>query len=235
MKLSDSQKAQVVQHLFKGNKIEAIKYFRQISGYGLKESKDVIDMIDNSLRSGKNVSEIELQFEQSEYFENDSSNNDQSVEFTSSETYTENSSYQPKVLNQNEIIHITTLINNGKKIEAVKIIREKLGLGLKEAYELAKEYEKRNADNQSLNKIRKNEQKLKEKKHKEKKARKDAEKKGSVIRQERIFRDDIISEAKIPQKKKKSGLKKNSGCMLVWIALFTLGSIILYSGIQIFS
>jgi ribosomal protein L7/L12 len=47
----DADEQQVYNALFAGNKIEAIRIWRQISGNGLKESKDFIDALELDLRT----------------------------------------------------------------------------------------------------------------------------------------------------------------------------------------
>lgn len=48
--LSEEQKLQLSDILYSGSKIEAIKYYREISGLGLKESKEYIDSFNEQLR-----------------------------------------------------------------------------------------------------------------------------------------------------------------------------------------
>ena len=49
--LTDDQKQEILEYLVKGQKIEAIKVYREATGAGLKEAKDVIDAWDRKLRA----------------------------------------------------------------------------------------------------------------------------------------------------------------------------------------
>lgn len=48
--MSDEQAQQVQAAIFAGNKIEAIKAYRTITGKGLKESKDFVEALEAELR-----------------------------------------------------------------------------------------------------------------------------------------------------------------------------------------
>ena len=48
--LTDDQWSQVEAHLYDGRKIEAIKVYREATGAGLKESKDILDQHEAELR-----------------------------------------------------------------------------------------------------------------------------------------------------------------------------------------
>ncbi|MCO4781721.1 MAG: hypothetical protein KC646_05305 [Candidatus Cloacimonetes bacterium] len=48
--LSENQLLQLSEILYSGSKIEAIKYYRSISGQGLKESKEYIDTLYEQLQ-----------------------------------------------------------------------------------------------------------------------------------------------------------------------------------------
>lgn len=48
--LTPQQGQAIAEALYAGNKIAAIKQFREISGQGLKESKEVIDRLEHDLR-----------------------------------------------------------------------------------------------------------------------------------------------------------------------------------------
>ncbi len=49
-RLSDEQIAAIREALFRGNKILAIKLYREASGFGLAESKEFIDALEVRLR-----------------------------------------------------------------------------------------------------------------------------------------------------------------------------------------
>lgn len=89
-----------------GNKIEAIKLFRQLTGAGLKESKDVIDKLaEGDTGTAANYAATADQFE-----------------ITSDTTD-----------RAGQIEKIGRLLKAGNKIEAIKVYRQTFGVGLKEA------------------------------------------------------------------------------------------------------
>ncbi len=90
-----------------GQKIEAIKIFRQHTGMGLKESKDAVE----ALAAGLGV--------------------------TTTIRSTQSSQLSPEASSQ-----VMQLLRDNRKIEAIKLIREQTGLGLKEAKDIADALEK---------------------------------------------------------------------------------------------
>lgn len=48
--LTPEQREQIAAALYGGNKIAAIKQFREVSGLGLAESKEIIERLENELR-----------------------------------------------------------------------------------------------------------------------------------------------------------------------------------------
>lgn len=98
---------QLVEILRKGNKIEAIKLYREKTGLGLKEAKDAIEA----------------------YMANSSA--PLASPFGAGETATTPAAPTP----QHEDVRqrVATLLAEGNYIEAIKFYREKTGLGLKEA------------------------------------------------------------------------------------------------------
>ena len=48
----DIQKGSVQELILRGQKIQAIKLYREISGLGLKEAKEAVDQMEVSLRAG---------------------------------------------------------------------------------------------------------------------------------------------------------------------------------------
>ena len=48
----DIQKGTVQELILRGQKIQAIKLYREISGVGLKEAKEAVDQMEVSLRAG---------------------------------------------------------------------------------------------------------------------------------------------------------------------------------------
>jgi len=49
--LTPEQRQSFAEALYAGRKIEAIKQLREVSGLGLKESKDIIDKLETELRA----------------------------------------------------------------------------------------------------------------------------------------------------------------------------------------
>ena len=49
--LNDQQKEEILKYLVEGRKIPAIKAYREATGMGLKEAKDVIDEWERKLRA----------------------------------------------------------------------------------------------------------------------------------------------------------------------------------------
>lgn len=89
-----------------GNKIEAIKLFRQLTGAGLKEAKDVIDKLaEGDTGTAANYAAT------ADRFEITSDNADRA----------------------GQIEKIGQLLKTGNKIEAIKVYRQTFGVGLKEA------------------------------------------------------------------------------------------------------
>ncbi|MCO6043503.1 ribosomal protein L7/L12 [Aeoliella sp. ICT_H6.2] len=50
MSLTDEKRDQINEAIFRGQKIEAIKIYRESTGEGLKESKEFIETLTDSLR-----------------------------------------------------------------------------------------------------------------------------------------------------------------------------------------
>lgn len=90
-----------------GKKIEAIKKFRQLTGLGLKDSKDAVEQLERDIKAGRAPKTPTL------------------GELLAPET-------QPEI-NADVERQVRELLGQGRKIEAIKIYREATGLGLKEA------------------------------------------------------------------------------------------------------
>jgi len=107
----DHHKAYIRQLIYENNVLEAIKYIRELTGLGLKESKELCNIFLNDLSKldeysffSENTAEIE---EFSEY-ENAESGDD-------------------------IVENIKIMLQNGEKLLAVKFAKEVLNIGLKEA------------------------------------------------------------------------------------------------------
>lgn len=125
------QNKNVIKQLITGNEnIKAIKYIRQITGFGLKESKDIFD------RFYDNLSEIDsFEYEQTE-------------EETAFEENISANGLKNNPLDENEINFIRTLLQKGQKLNAVKYVKDRLGAGLKEAKEFVDNFEATHQENE---------------------------------------------------------------------------------------
>jgi len=143
--LSDER---IQEAMNKGNKIEAIKVYRELTGLGLKESKDAIDYV---------LAHPDVEFEKKKratYDKLDAGVRDLVVEgrideaievyqkFAGVDEYTamdaiaeiEHDIRQGEDSEAPDIDeHVRNLVDEGKKIEAIKLYRQTTGLGLKEA------------------------------------------------------------------------------------------------------
>ncbi len=100
-----------VRHLLKNKqKINAVKLVRERTGVGLKEAKEYVDAVEKGLRPP------DLQT---------SSHGDSSYD----------SMYSYDSTSSDIRGEVQYLLGQGKKIEAVKFVRERTGMGLKEAKE----------------------------------------------------------------------------------------------------
>lgn len=97
-----------------GEKIQAIKLYRERYGVGLNEAKDVID----ALADG------------------------QPVVFPSSVSRSGGATGPPVSLNSGENPEIDNLITGGQKVQAIKLVREQTQLGLKESKDLIDQRER---------------------------------------------------------------------------------------------
>lgn len=95
---------QVVRLIKEGNKIEAIKAFREATGVGLKEAKEAVEAIESNRSTTINT-------------------------VTTSMPYTTT----PATPQAAEMQDVIRLVQSGNKIEAIKKFRELYGVGLKEA------------------------------------------------------------------------------------------------------
>ena len=110
------QNKTVIKQLISGNEsIKAIKYIREITGFGLKESKDIFDGFYD------NLSEI------------DSFEYEQTVEETVFEDNMTANGLRHNPLDDTEINFVNTLLQKGQKLNAIKYVKDRLGIGLKEA------------------------------------------------------------------------------------------------------
>lgn len=101
-----------------GQKIEAIKDYKELTGQGLKESKDFIDALEDQVRDGKPASALLA-----------------SAASSSSRLSVGN-------MPEEDAIKMTELIFAGQKIQAIKMYREAARIGLKESKDFIDALEK---------------------------------------------------------------------------------------------
>ena len=103
--LPQSSAIEIQSLLDQGKKIAAIKLVRQYAGVGLKEAKDYVD----ALESGKQSAYPGMQWDEPE---------------------------EPAGFGETDLEEqVRNLLSAGRKIEAVKLVREQTGWGLKESKE----------------------------------------------------------------------------------------------------
>jgi ribosomal protein L7/L12 len=145
-----------------GRKIEAIKHYRELTGVGLKEAKDVIDYlmaggeidakkkramptvdaaagVRDLLDEGRKDEAIELY---ARFAGVDQYTAQDAVDEIEREMRLGDTSDEPGKLTLLERGEIQTLLQQGNKIEAVKRYRELSGLGLREAKDAVDEMER---------------------------------------------------------------------------------------------
>ncbi len=108
-KASDSLNGEIEHLLMQGKKIPAIKLYREQSGLGLREAKDAVDLIENTLLV-RGPSSFQAQ---------------------AGDPVTEDSLPVLEVFDE----EIRQCLLKGNKIQAIKLYRQQSGLGLREAKE----------------------------------------------------------------------------------------------------
>lgn len=109
----------MLDELAKGNKIVAIKMFREMSSAGLKEAKEAIDEVEPLLQYGRGEALVRL-----------------------SEKLAEHPMAAAKSTFSVNMQMVADELQNGNKINAIKIYREMAGVGLKEAKDYVDQLEK---------------------------------------------------------------------------------------------
>lgn len=111
--VSTSPDSDEIQRLLQaGRKIEAIKLYRTQTGAGLKEAKDAVDRMEAELRYGTSYPSMTSTHETQSPFQSDLDSSSPSLEWND---------------------ELRNLIRSGRKISAIKLYREKMNVGLKEA------------------------------------------------------------------------------------------------------
>lgn len=110
--ISREAMSQVFSYLRAGNKIEAIKLYREQTGLGLKEAKDAVDGLEKAVNAGLPID---------------------SMLTAPAPTNPAQGNWMQEVMDE---------IRAGRKINAIKIYRENSGLGLKESKDAVDALEK---------------------------------------------------------------------------------------------
>ena len=111
-KLDVTDWSKLQQLINDGQKIQAIKFYRQLTGDGLKESKEFVERLENSPRI----------LNDKEDFERLKNN--------------------PTKLDDRNLNELRQMMRNGQKIQAIKLYRQLTGAGLKEAKESVERLER---------------------------------------------------------------------------------------------
>lgn len=178
MKISNEQRAEILTLLKQGNKIAAIKIFKEATGMGLKESKQFVDIL------AEGIDEID-----DEYIEK---LNNQKISIKDEDV-------------EQDFAEIQKLLLQGKKIEAVKFVKEKGEISLKSAKTIVDKIE----DNLIINDLE------------------DFDKKEEIIEQ-KTEKSSLQKHKSNIYSKKKPEKKYGGGCMLTLSAIFLIGGGIFY-------
>lgn len=116
--LSQEDTNRLTELIFAGQKIEAIKIYRDLTGMGLRESKEFIDDLEAQLREGNPA--FPVNFTQSPKAQRLSMGN----------------------MPEEDAKKMTDLIFSGQKIAAIKMYKEATSLGLKESKQFIDALEK---------------------------------------------------------------------------------------------
>ncbi len=192
-KISISDLQQLRVYFNKNDKIKAIKHLKDLTGYNLKKTKKIID---NYFHNPASLNEFEYEVIEEETFEENTQT-------------TTNDNFIVPTLNKQDLSIITQFLQKGQKINAVKIVKDKLDISLKDA----KEY----IDNFKFSEV----------KEKIKHERQDKFSDPIFKKQD----EEIITFEKMNRReKKRRGTRSNSGCMLT-LSIFIIVGIIITGGI----
>jgi ribosomal protein L7/L12 len=156
-----TQDADFQDALARGNKIEAIKIYREKTGLGLKESKDAVEYyvaggeatkkrrripdtdsaagVRDLLEEGRKDEAIELY---AKFAGVDQYTAEDAVEQIEREMRLGDDTKDAEGLTASDRDEIHQLLERGNKIEAIKIYRDRTGLGLKESKDVIDEMER---------------------------------------------------------------------------------------------
>jgi ribosomal protein L7/L12 len=126
--LSDANKALIIKSLENGNKIEAVKLYSDATGLGWSDASIYVQKLENSIKPvEKKIAILKSPIkneDEGEYAE-------EVYEYTEEKSVLEETDKKLDLADK-----IIIAIDNGHKIEAIKILRDATGLGLKEARDL---------------------------------------------------------------------------------------------------
>lgn len=168
----------------RNDKIKAIKYLKKLTTYNLKETKEIIDKYFHNPAS---INNFEYELIEVEIFEKD--------------TQTAiNKDFTIPTLNESDLGILAQLVQKGQKLNAVKIVKDKLDISLKDAKEYIDNFHYK--EDNSI----------------------------STKKEDPIFKkqdDEVITFEKMNKRdKKRRKTKSNSVCMLTLSLFFIIGIII---------
>lgn len=124
-KLTEAEVNKLQSFIANNKKIQAIKFIRNITGLGLKDAKDIIDNYFNKPDSIINF-EYELK-------------NIETEDLTSPTIQKQQETYHKK-LSPSDIDKLNIFLKNRQKINAIKLVKEKLGTSLKNTKKIVEDY-----------------------------------------------------------------------------------------------
>jgi len=126
---------QIKELLRRGNKIGAIKLYREQTGLGLKEAKDTLDAVEVQIKSGAGT-EPAMPSDPMAWMESLAKRQGANSEELLTQSYHDGQLPPPDEVAKD-------FVRRGRKIEAIKRYREQTNVGLKEAKDAVEAYEKR--------------------------------------------------------------------------------------------
>ncbi len=130
--LTDNEKSKLKNLISANKKIEVIKYIRELTGFGLKESKEISDSF------------FDMPVEVETFFYKANIEEETHKETTFEETIHEHKT-QSHELSEKELNFVRMLLKGGQKLNAVKYVKDRLKSGLKEAKEFVDSLEANNS------------------------------------------------------------------------------------------
>ena len=231
--LTENEKNKLKNLISANNKIEVIKYIRELTGFGLKESKEISDSF------------FDRPAEIDSFFYKANIEKDSFEETTFEETVHEHKTKSHE-LSEKELNFVRILLKDGQKLQAVKYVKDTLKSGLKEAKEYVDTFEVESKKTETYV-FEQNDNVITEFEIDEKitatfepsvetknisPPKKKSAKKGKTTNYES---DPIIFGKSIQRDKNKGNRRRqsNSGCMLMLTFMF-IGGLLIIGGIYYF-